>query len=291
MTYIPLRKTRDLGDLFNDLFAFLRSEFKPLMMGIALVGGIPFLLLAIPQVALIDTFMGLARGGFQDSAQVTLGTFILILGGKLYFTSLIVAYVNAYLRMYLDSRGAYRIEMRQVLKVAFSKSPKAVVLTIIYGLITGIATLFFILPGIYVAVVFALCFSAALADDHSISSSLDRSSKLIKDNWWYTLLIYIVLYVIMSVLNNIVSIPVLFTGLFEQLLHPENVVGVETNVGFWIASIFAEFASAFFFVILYLGLGIYYYSRVEAVESIGLLEQIKGMGKNNSSEDEVKESY
>lgn len=291
MKYIQLRKTRELGDLFNDTFAFLRNEFKPLMLGIALIGGIPFLLLAVPQVALIDTIMDWARTRIQSQIPIAPLSFTLILFGKLYFSSLIIAYVNVYLRAYIESHGAYRVDVATTIKKAFSVSIKSVFLTIIYGLLILIGLVFFVIPGIYVAVVFALCYSAALADRHSISESLNRSFELVKGNWWYTFLICIVLYVIMYVLNNIVSIPVLVTGLFEQLLHPESAIGIETNVGFWIASIFAEFASAFFLVILYLGLGIYYYSRVEAVDSVGLLEQIKGMGDSKSKVDDTKESY
>lgn len=291
MKYIQLRKTRELGDLFNDTFAFLRNEFKPLMLGIALVGGIPFLLLAIPQVALVDTVMGWAQNVGRGQFPFSPWLFALIILGKLYFFSLVVAYINVYLHLYLNSRGAHRVEVGAALKKAFSLSLKSVFITILYTLIMVVAFLFFVIPFFYVAVVFALCYSAALADRHSISESLNRSFELVKGNWWYTFLICIVLYVIMYVLNNIVSIPVLVTGLFEQLLHPESAIGIEPNVGFWIASIFAEFASAFFLVILYLGLGIYYYSRVEAVDSVGLLEQIKGMGDSKSTVDDTKESY
>ena len=62
------------------------------------------------------------------------------------------------------------------------------------ALIVGIATLFFIIPGIYVGIAFSLVPVIIVLEESSFSESLGRSSRLISGHWWLTLGLILILY-------------------------------------------------------------------------------------------------
>lgn len=290
--FIQLLKKRDLGDLFNDTFGFIRSEFKPLMIGVTLVAAIPFLALGIPQVmafgdleSLIEQFRG---GGIPDSFMLLFPISFL----RVYFSAVLVAYLYSYLKAYKESGGEYTVDNRQIISAAFRKSFKAFGLLFLYSLICMVGFMFFVIPGIYLAVLLGLCLPAALAEDYSISDSLRRSSDLVKNNWWWTFLVVIIFYIIVSILGSIIQIPLMGFSFIEGItMAAEGAGGTPDFTWLWVASVIAEFFSAFFLIVLYIGTGIYYYSRVEEVDGSGLLQEIDNMGTVKDAVSTLEEDY
>lgn len=290
--FIQLYKIRDLGDLFNDTFSFIRSQFKPLMIGVSLVAGIPYLLLGIPQVMILGDMTGLMEGIGSGTIPESFWLFVPIVFLRTYFSILLVSYLYSYLRAYKESGDGIGLNNGVIIGTAFRKSFKSVLLTFVLSILIGLAFMFFIIPGIYLAVLFTFCLPALLIDDYSFSASFKRSSDLVTNNWWYTLLIVIILGIIVGILGSIVQIPLVGFSFLKGILDPVESSTLSGDFSWlWVGSVIADFLSAFFSIVLYLGIGIYYCSRAEEIDGSGLLQEIDTMGTQKDSSDTIEERY
>ena len=65
-----------------------------------------------------------------------------------------------------------------------------------------------IIPGIYIAVRLAFCAQAVVVEGHRSFAALDRSWNLVRDTWWRTFGILILLNVISSAASGILAQPI-----------------------------------------------------------------------------------
>ena len=291
---IQLRKLRDFSAKMNATFEFIRLNFLPLLKSIVYLAG-PLIILA-----------GIAGGYYQKYAfniteifgqEYALSEdFLLSLGSLLIFSTLAtvmaVTVVNIYVKLYLEKEeGA--IEVGEVWAGVKANYFKVLAASVLVFLITTLATLFFIIPGIYVGVILSLVFTVVIIENVSPFEALGRCFELIKEKWWSTFGLIIVTGIIRGVLAFIFAVPMSLLAFFN-IYHTasgegyfEEPVWYETLL--ILSSIIATAGELVLYAIPLLALIFQYFNLVERKEAAGLMQQIETMEQTEKSKDDQED--
>ena len=153
-------------------------------------------------------------------------------------------------------------------------------LLIILGLV------FCLIPGIYLGVSLAVFSVVIIVEDETFSGAYSRCFKLIKDNFWTSFGIYIVVYIIYAVAAMIVSsVMAVVSGLLSYFTTRD----IATTIG--IAGSILNIFSNFFYIILFVSIILHYFNLTELKDGVGIQERLNKLGEANSDFDNIKEQY
>ena len=291
---IQLRKVRDFSAKMNATFEFIRLNFLPLLKSIIYLAG-PLIILA-----------GIAAGYYQKYAfnfaeifgqeYAVSEDFMLSFGALLLFSTLAtvmaVTVVNIYVKLYLEKEDG-AIEVGEVWSGVKENYFKVLAASILVFLITTVATLFLIIPGIYVGVVFSLVFTVVIIENISPLEALGRCFKLIKEKWWSTFGLIIVTGIIRGVLAFIFAVPMSVLA-FLNIYHASSAEGFYEQPVWYetlliLASIVATAGEMVLYAIPLLALIFQYFNLVERNEAAGLMQQIETMEEADKSKDDQED--
>ncbi|MFZ1279621.1 MAG: hypothetical protein WAR59_02215, partial [Ignavibacteriaceae bacterium] len=212
---IEFQKYRDFGQVINGTFEFIRHNFLPLLKSIIFIVG-PFILLS-----------GIFSGLYQEdifsfnNTTTSLSNFGIV--SLLYLIALflsmitMVSVVYSYVLIYLERTDESPIQIDEVWLGVKSNILKVVGITILIGIIIGVIgitfflPLFFIfnvesnplamipiiflvmIPIIYFSNKLTLTYFVSLYENIGAVDSMKRSIFLIKNKWWFTFGLVIVL--------------------------------------------------------------------------------------------------
>jgi hypothetical protein len=80
-------------------------------------------------------------------------------------------------------------------------------LSLLYALIVIVGAVLFVIPGVWLYVLFSLCSTALILEGATVGKALGRSRTLVNGAWWRTFGILLLATIIASVLAQIVQIP------------------------------------------------------------------------------------
>jgi hypothetical protein len=269
---IEFRKVRDFGGLINVTFEYIKKNFKVLFKSI--------LLISAPAILLAGVFMGIYQSSMfnfaasPDLAQI--GIPFLISMFFIMISYLIITVVTySHLLIYKQSEtGVLEFdEVWQMVKKFFF----TILFTAIgYTFIVGFGFLFLIIPGIYLSIALSLIFIVRLEEECGFFDAVSRCIKLIKDNWWFTFGLIVVVGFIQGFLmyalyipNYIVMFFVAFTGIDSESSGLNRVLYI-------ISSIIASLGTLGY-AISTIAIAFQYYNLVERKEAPGLLQQIENI--------------
>lgn len=266
---IEFRKVRDFGALLNVTFDYIRKSFLLLFKSNLLIAS-PFILLA-------GVFMGIYQSSmFNFSYNQDLES----IGFPFLFAMLfmIISYViitvvtYAHLLIYKESEtGVFEIDdvWKRVKKIFFP-----VFLTGIgYSFFVGLGFVFLIVPGIYLSITLSIIFIVRLEEEIGFFDAVSRCIKLIKDNWWFTFGLMLVIGIIQGFLTYALYIPTYIMMFVTAFSGVDSESSGLNRILYIITSIISSLG-----VILYsistVAIAFHYYNLVERKEAPGLLEQI-----------------
>lgn len=289
---IELRKIRDLGENLNDTFSFIRQNFKPLVTSFLGIAGVIMLANAI----LSGIYQGETTGNvFKDilSGRNTVrDPFSFI--GPTYFAMIMLGWLNyiamnvvivSYMKLYDLSQG--RSPTIQEVWEEFKKYfLKVFLYSIPIGLVTlaGFAVCMF--PGIYLAVVFAPFSIAVVVEDQTFSGAWSRCFTIIKDNFWPSLGIYILVYLIYAISAGFIATFIaVLTGLVSYFTtkNISSTIGIATSV----LSVF----SFVFYIIFYVSVCLHYFNLAERNDGAGMRRRLDTLGGSGNDFDNIQEHY
>jgi len=290
--YIEFKKERDLGSIISDTFKFIRENWKEYFTTIIKIAG-PFILVgAIVMVFFMGSFSGMFSDmqgiGNDDPSAVfgILGTMfgwvgLLMLVGVLIYVMISVTSLY-YIKSYISSKG--NVDFNEVRTNTFKNIWKFLGLGILVVIMVLFGAILCYFPGIYLAIVLSLTTSIMVFEDKSIGDTISHSFTLIKEQWWNTFGVLIVVGILVSILGYIFSIPALIyqlikmgtmigeedpTGVFNLFKDPIYIVlNVLSYVGKYIFSSITLIASVFI-----------YYDLNEQKNATGTIEKIDGLGQ------------
>ena len=289
---VELRKTRDLSENLNDTFSFIRQNFKPLVTAFLGIAGIIMLANAIISGVYQSQIGGNIFRDILSGRNTIRSPFSLI--SSTYFAVIILSWISyiamnaviaCYMKLYDSSQGQQPIiqEVWEEFKKYFFK---VLLYTIPVGFVTMFGFAFCLIPGIYLAVVFVPFSIAIIVEDQTFGGAWNRCFALIKNNFWPSLGIYVLVYIIYAFSAGIIStIIAMLTGLISYFTTKDisTTIGVATSV----LSIF----SFVFYLVFYVSVCLHYFNLAEKHDGTGMRRRLDLLGGTENNFDNIQEQY
>lgn len=187
-----------VGELLDRTFAFYRRHFL-LFVGIAALPNVVLLAFQIV-VGLIGRGATGRSGVFLSIALVFAGAFVYLVTTALVQGATVVAVSQILLGRETNVGEAFgRI---------WSRIGELILLILNMGLRIVLGFLLLVLPGVILALMYALTIPVAVLEERGVSDSLSRSAELTKGYRGRILLIYVLLLVLITIVNALWQVPV-----------------------------------------------------------------------------------
>ncbi len=166
---------------------------------------------------------------------------------------------------------------------------------ILYLLAVIVGAIFFVIPGLILAIYLSILNPIVINEEADIAEGFSRSFKLMKDKWWSTFGLLVIMGLITYVVLIAISIPTMlmtfiwgFNSLdsFESGSMPD--ISETEQTIFVVVTTITTLLSYFAYALPNVALGFQYYNLVERQEAKGLMTQIDQMG---GSKEEEQEGY
>ncbi len=289
---VELRKVRDFSDNLNDTFLFIRQNLKPLLTSFLTIAGI-FMLIAAIISGLYQSDMGSVfeqiirgRSTIEGSPFNFINTnyFLVILFTWMNVVAMQVVIIS-YMKYYDDNDGATPAA-DDVWKIFRSNFLLILVYSLVNAFIFAIGFVLCILPGIYLLVVLIPFPSIVILERQSYGAAFTRCFALIKENFWMSLGLYLLVYIIYSFSAGIIS--AIIGGITGVLFYftTKNIgqtVGVITSI----LNIF----SFVFYIIYYVSVVLNYFNLSERLDGTGMMRKLDTLGENEGGFDNIQEQY
>lgn len=214
--FINFKQKRDLGAMLSDTFQFLNAEWKPFFGSILKISIIPILIAICALVYSAMTSVSFLGDFYQvtdyDIVNINFSDLILPISVAIisYLTALasITVAALAYIKSYTAHKGL--VNFQEIQNLTKEKFWPYVGLFTIVGVIVFFGMLFCILPGIYFGVVLSLSFCLVIFQNKGVFDAISDSFGFIKEHWWETFGILIVVQLLIAVVSFLVDLPASF---------------------------------------------------------------------------------
>ena len=278
---IVLLQERDFGQKMNVSFEFVSKNFAPLLKALLFIAGPAALLAGIANGIFQSRLLNvptLANPKLNFSQYFVLEyLFVIIFSVVTYF--LAYATVSSFVTLYEERGSSVDITPGTVwtkLTENISSSLGALVISFI---LTLIGTLFFIIPGIYLGIALQFFMMITIREKLSAVDALKKSQKLIKDKWWSTFGLMMIMSMVAGVISIVFQLPVLITTIFSTL----GLAKEWANMKAWmiIANAVSILGSSIVQALVWIALAFQYYNLVERQTGSGLLNEIESLGEGD----------
>lgn len=281
---INLREERNIGEKINITFAFISQNFKSLASVIFYLCAPPLIICAIGYSTFFATFLRSVSAKrylnqaspfdlFFNSGMAFAIITIFLLAIVAY--SLIPLVCYSYLKVYRDSETPIEITAGMVWNLVRPRLLPVIGLNLILLIFIGIGFLFFIVPGIYLSVVFALFNVVYVMEELSFSESLTRCFALINGKWWSTFGLMFICAMIVYLISFIFQVPGMVLNLVGIFLKWDSTEILSIAM---VTSTFSILAQMMFTSITLFALGFQYFSLAERLDGTGMRQLIASIG-------------
>ena len=289
---IELRKIRDFGENLSDTFGFIRQHAGPLLKSFLAISAIFIIAQGISTSIYQSHITRVFRGVLTSSnpgiewirSIFNLNYFMIIFMSVLTITSMQIV-LSAYMKYYIENgtkpsiQEVWELFKRYFFKVLLFK-------TVVY-LSLLVAVFFCLFPALYLAVVLAPLPLVAVIEDKGLTESYQRCFELIKENFWSSLGLYIVAYILYLIAAGIIGGSLSIAGWLAGYLTTSDLDIYMIGIN----SFFKSF-SYIFYVILFVCIAMNYFSLVEKKDATGLLSRIDTIGGTDfTGSKETDEAY
>jgi MFS family permease len=281
---IQLQQERDFGQKINVTFEFIIQNFKPLMLSLLYIAGPPALIGGFFMGAYQSNMLSLQQQilGSDDvdsslSSIYSMGSSMLLLFIFLGAAGLAATLVvNAYLIEY--EKGNREITPEIMWNRVKEHIGKGVGFSIVMVAAVIVATMFFLLPGIYVGVTLSLMYMVMMRENLGLEATFRRCFYLINDKWWSTFGLLMIMGIISGIIGYVFQIPTMIVT-FSSILQ----IGDGINT-FWttVGGVIGTVGSVLVRSLVLVAIGFQYYNLVERRDGSGILGAIEDIGKNDT---------
>lgn len=291
---IELRKIRDFGQNFNDTFGFLRQNFKPIITSALAICGLFMMAQAIfngifeSRSANIFTMLFRTGRGAYDYARYSdsfwIIYFLTVTFNYLTYISL-KTLMGAYFKFYLENDGQ-EPSISQIWDIFRAYFFRVFLYSIPVGILTTLGYFLCLAPGVYLAVVWVPFSMVVMIEDTTFNGAFNRCFEIIKNNFWISLAIYLVSYLIFLFSTVIIKGLTSFLGGIISYFIAED-IGPTVSI----ITSFLNIFSYIFYIIFFITAALQYFTLVEQRDGTGMLSRIEGIGTDNNRFDNIEEQY
>lgn len=212
--FINFKRTRDLGAIISDTFKFLSIEWKPFFATILKISFIPVLIAICAAIYFVmnsTSFYGelLQINDYDNEGDFSFSQMFLPLFA--FIVSYLVAYALmtvsslAYIKSYITNKGLVNYE--EIQNSTKAKFWPYVGLFILIAIMVGVGLMFCFLPGIYLGTVLSLSICLLIFQNKGALDAVSDSFSFIKDHWWETFGILLVIQILIAIVSFVVALP------------------------------------------------------------------------------------
>jgi len=276
---IEFYKERDLGSIISDTFAFLRQNWRDMLVKTWKII-LPYLVLIIG----FSIYFFMSFGSFFEAINSeNVGAFFLkflifILLVIIFYVIVELAILN-YIKLYIANEGY--VDEGELKKLVYKKFFPLILLHILVGIIINIGILFFIIPGIYFSVVLVFAPYLFIFEDKSIGESISGSFSLISGRWWITFGTIIVISLIYGIMGYIFSLPaVIYQMVFPLIKDAQTytIVDLFKDPVYLFLNVISMLGRFIISVISIISMALVYFDLYEFKTSTGLIRKIDDLG-------------
>jgi hypothetical protein len=197
---------KKVPQLFDEAVGLYRRDFR----GLVAAGGVFLfpagLVLALAQIAYQSAVISLVGVG-SEGLSVALAMVALLLAVT-YLYSLVTIFARGVL-VSASARLHRRepVDVREAIRETWSRAPALVLTEMLVGFVVGMATLFFIVPGVVLGTMLALSGVAVIVEGRSLFDAMARSYQLVRRHWWRVFGALLAVGIMSLVLQSIVTTP------------------------------------------------------------------------------------
>lgn len=281
---VELRKIRDFGEVINDTFVFIGQNWKSLLKVYAIFCGFFIIASMIASILNQIKMAGFINQGLNYRANASLpfsqsSPFRMF--GIEYFLALafiLLSYISvslttmAYIALYRE-KGNQAPTIEEVwgyfkfyfIRVLFS----SILLNL--GLVIGFVLC--LIPGFYLLPVFSLIIPIIVFENTTFGYAFSRSFQLIKDNYWSTLGVIVITFIIIYVAMMVFILPLSVFNTASILTS-----GHTFNSTYLILTTVISHVCHVFYMIPIIAMSLCYFSLTEQKDNTGLLDRISNLG-------------
>jgi len=289
---INFKRERDLGAIITDAFGFIRTEWKQLFTYIFKITW-PFLVLSLVVLviyfyaikgnldALVNNSVKMGPFALFSGSSLIYGFFLLIVVLTIY--TLLQLIVSYYVKSYITNKGqANYDEILQGVKAKFWTTLGYLIVTY---MISTLGTFFCILPGIYLFIVFSMGVYIIVFQDKNIGETISHCFVLIKDKWFDTFGVIIVVSILIGIIGYVFSIPGLIYYLVRIVTSisksdPTAVFSLFSDPIYLALNILSYAGRFLLSAITVVAFALVYFDLNEQKFRTGTIETIDNLGKN-----------
>jgi hypothetical protein len=206
--YVEFNKQRDLGAIIGDTINFLKNEGQPFFSTILKFSIIPILITVALSIYYIFYVDEVIRLGSDEDPFVVFGLlfsspFLILSLAQIVTFAFIMVSAYAYIKSYAENRGKVNFDdVREVMK---DKLLPYIGLSILNSIVIVIGFLFLFVPAVYFGVVLTLSGPLLIFEEKSVSKAFGDSFSFIKNYWWETFGVLLVIHILIWVLNFMID--------------------------------------------------------------------------------------
>ncbi len=277
---IEYYRIRDFGQKFNATIEYLREHFLSLFV-LILVVTIPFTVVGgMIQYYFFAELQGIALG-VADPFEIfnligeVIPIVLLSMTISVVLNASLIGSVYTYMRMTENSEE--EVKPMDVVGQLVPKLAGIVVISIATSIIAVIGMFFFLIPGLYFAVVLSLAIPVYVFEDISVGEALGKPFTLIRGKWWSTFGLLFVTIVLVIILSFAIAFPIGLVIGINQAFGAEDILTDET-AQFWqvLSSSVINSLSYVLFSLPSIALAFQYFNLTERTEGRGLKSEIEG---------------
>lgn len=280
---IKFKKERELGEILSVTFQFIRQNYQTAgKIFLKIVGPIFILLVAAVTYYSWSTLgSALVLNERMDGTNFIIALAVLVFAYLLY-SSAMLGCIYHIINSYINNSGAIsQTEVIQGMKADFGK---LILLTFICWVMVFTGMLFFIIPGIYLAVPLSLSAAILVFRRNGVVESISESFQLVKDNWWMSFASLLCIGLIVYLVGLVFQLPAIFYYLIRAFTvvqegsaaQPGDIMGT----GMIIVNVITSIIQYLVYSIGPIGIALVYFNLNEKQHFTGTYETIKNLGKN-----------
>lgn len=275
---IDFRVERDFSQKINATFGYIRQNFKPLCANILFIVA-PFAVLAgifsgLFQSSQLEALHSDGYGSFTSfQAMASSVNYLASMFFSLLAFVVLSLTVYSYMVLTMDYEGP--IEVSDVWNLVKSNLMAVLYSAVGVAILAVVATLFFVLPGIYFSVVLSIFIMVMVREEIGFIEAVERCFYLMKGNWWSTFGFLLIIGLIQAMVGFVASLP----SLVVYVLRIFQLPGGSNDLVFIIASTFATIVNLLLYVISVVAIAFQYFNLVEKKDGVGFLERVNQIGE------------
>lgn len=299
---LELYRIREIYEVINDTFAFLRQHFNRLSYCLLLFTGPPVLLLVLAEMALFSrvdvTGLGLHSFTQADTpAQLLLAVLLMLVA--LLEPVLVAATVYQYLWMTTQD---IPFSVEAVGRGVWQKMPLLLALTVAYGIGLSLSALCLLLPAVFFSISYAMILvmpffspQPTLWGYFQFSTYLlsNKSATFEPAKWTKLFILLFTIGIISFLFSYLLQVPAFLARVFILMFDVSNTTRSAnySNQIFWsIYRALLFLGGIWVSAITLLALAFQYFSFVEQKKAIGLLWRIENLGKSTIFEEDEEDA-